>query len=330
MDRNYHVFSDGRLERHDDTIRLAEDDGEKTYLPVERVEAVFLHGQVDFNTRLMSFLDDHGVPLHVFGWNDHYAGSVMPTRGQTSGQTLVEQVRAYDDSERRMPIAREMVAGSIHNMRANIRYYVNRDEPLGPVLERLEDHAASLEDSTAVTELMSVEARARKAYYRLFREVTPSSFAFQGREYNPPKNELNSLISYGNGLLYANTVSAIRTTALDPAISYLHEPGERRYSLSLDIADIFKPVLVDRLILRTLNRGEIQTKHFDEDLGRVLLTEAGRKTFTKRFEESLERTVEHPRLDRHVSYQYLLQIEVYKLKKHVLTGEPYEAFRRWW
>ena len=34
----------------------------------------------------------------------------------------------------------------------------------------------------------------------------------------------------------------------------------------------------------------------------------------KEFDETLERTVEHPMLNRKVSYQYLLQLEAYKLK----------------
>jgi CRISPR-associated protein Cas1 len=153
---------------------------------------------------------------------------------------------------------------------------------------------------------------------------------FGGRQYNPPNNEVNSLISFGNSLVYANCVSAIRATALDPAISYLHEPGERRYSLALDIADLFKPVLTDRVIFRLVNRSQITAEEFETDLNGCLLTESGRETYSKAFEETLEKTVEHPRLDRKVSYQYLLRVEAYKLKKHLLTGEAYVPFERWW
>ena len=177
---------------------------------------------------------------------------------------------------------------------------------------------------------MGVEASARRAYYRTFDAVLPESFNFEKREYNPPPNPVNCLISFGNSLVYANCVSAIRATALDPAVSYLHEPGERRYSLSLDIADLFKPVLTDRLLFRLVNRGQIGRDDFREEVGSCLLTESGRKTFVKEFEETLERTVNHPELSRKVSYQYLLRLEAYKLKKHLLTGESYDAFRRWW
>jgi CRISPR-associated protein Cas1 len=330
MDDNYHIFSDGRVERHNDTVRLVTEDGEKKYLPIENAEALFLHGQVDFNTRLMSFLDDHGVAIHVFGWNDYYSGSVMPERGQTSGQTVVKQVRAYEDDAHRVRIARDVVAGSIHNMRANVAYYDNRDHDFGGVLDALDRRREETKAVETVEEVMGVEASARRAYYATFDDVLPSGFVFNGRRYNPPDNKVNSLISFGNSLVYANVVSAIRATALDPTISYLHEPGERRYSLALDIADLFKPLLTDRVLFRLVNRGQLKADDFETELNSCLLTESGRETFSKEFEETLDRTVEHPQLNRKVSYQYLLRLEAYKLKKHVLTGEPYEPFERWW
>jgi CRISPR-associated protein Cas1 len=130
--------------------------------------------------------------------------------------------------------------------------------------------------------------------------------------------------------VYTNCVSAIRATALDPAVSFLHEPGERRYSLSLDLADVFKPVLSDRVLFRLVNRGQVSPDDFETELNACLLTESGRETVSKEFECTLEKPVEHPTLNRNVSYQYLLRLEAYKLKKHLLTGEAYEPFERWW
>lgn len=330
MDRNYHVFSDGRIERKDDTVRLVTEDDGKKYIPIENAEALFLHGQIDFNTRLVSFLNKQGVAMHVFGWEDYYAGSIMPKRGQTSGRTVVSQVRAYDDKEHRRRLAAAIVSGSIHNMRTNAVYYGGRGHDLETEITDLEDAAERVDDELPIDELMGIEATARKAYYRTFNEILPDEFQLTRREYNPPPNEVNSLISFGNSLVYTNCVSAIRATALDPTISYLHEPGERRYSLSLDLADLFKPVLADRVLFRLVNRGQITRDEFETELGSCLLNERGRQTYSKAFEETLERTIEHPQLNRKVSYQYLMRLEAYKLKKHLLTGEDYEPFKRWW
>ena len=289
-----------------------------------------LREQIEFITRLMSFLNDRTVALHVFGWEDYYSGSVMPKRGQTSGKTVVEQVRAYEDSKHRRRLAAAIVRGSIHNMRTNVVYYDGRDHDLTAIVDELEGIAADVDETLPIDELLGIEATARKAYYRCFNEILPPEFQLSRREYNPPPNEINSLISFGNSLVYANSISAIRATALDPTISYLHEPGERRYSLSLDIADLFKPVLADRVLFRLVNRNQISASDFETELVSCLLIEAGRETYSKAFEETLKRTVDHPKLNRKVSYQYLMRLEAYKLKKHLLTGEAYEPFKRWW
>jgi CRISPR-associated protein Cas1 len=278
----------------------------------------------------MSSLNDEGIAMHVFGWEDYYSGSIMPERGQTSGQMVVAQVRPYHAPEHLPAPARKFTEGSIHKMRANVKYYKGSDHDFGETLARLETQAGLLEPGMDTNELMGVEATARRAYYSIFDDVLPDGFVFQGRQYNPPNNEVNSLISYGNSMVYANIVSAIRATALDPAVSFLHEPGERRYSLALDIADLFKPVLADRVIFRVVNRHQVGLDDFESELNACLLTESGRETFLKALEETLDKTVEHPTLNRKVSYQYLLRVEAYKLKKHLLTGEEYVPFKRWW
>jgi CRISPR-associated protein Cas1 len=327
---NHHIFADGELSRNEGTLRIDTLDGETKYLPVESIDTLYLHGQIDFNTRALGLLNDHGVPVHVFGWNDYYRGSYLPKREQVSGNTVVEQVRAYDDHERRLGIARDVTAASIHNMRANIQYYDGRKEDFGSAVDRLEAQKERVAETTDVDELRGVEATARKIYYRCFDRILRNPFELTKREYNPPTNEANALISFLNSMVYTTCVSAIRKTALDPTIGYVHEPGERRFTLSLDVADIFKPILADRVLFRLVNRQQIGIDDFENDLDGCLLTEDGRLTVLEAYEETLDRTVEHPRLKRNVSYKTLVRTDVYSLKKHVLTGEPYRPTERWW
>lgn len=93
------------------------------------------------------------------------------------------------------------------------------------------------------------------------------------------------MISFGNMMCYAQCLRAIHQTQLNPTISYLHSPGERRFSLSLDISEIFKPIVVDRVIFNVLNKRQIQEKHFDRSLNRCVLNRSGREIFVKALEE---------------------------------------------
>lgn len=327
---NHHVFADGELSRREDTLRLDKLDGEHTYLPIENIHTLYLHGQITFNTRVVGLLNDHAVPVHIFGWKDYYRGSILPKRKHVSGNTVVQQVRTYDEHEKRMEVCRQIIRASIHNMRSNLKYYDNRGHDFSGAIEQLQASHEDVGDTTDVNELRGIESTARKAYYSCFDSILREPFEFTGRNYNPPSNEVNALISYLNAMVYTTCVSAIRKTALDPSIGFVHEPGERRFSLSLDIADIFKPILADRVLFRLVNRQQVTPTDFDDQMEGCLLTEDGRMSVLQEYEKTLDRTVNHPRLKRKVSYKTLVQTDVYSLKKHVLTGEPYRPTERWW
>ena len=151
-----------------------------------------------------------------------------------------------------------------------------------------------------------------------------------GRTRKPPKNEVNALVSFGNMMCYSQCLRAIHQTQLNPTISYLHTPGERRYSLALDIAEIFKPIMVDRVIFKILNKKELREKHFDKQLNKCLLNPAGKKIFVQSFEERLGETIRYRSLNRSVSYKHLIKLECYKLSKHLLNMEEYKLFKMYW
>lgn len=327
---NHHVFADGELSRSENTLRIDTLEGDTKHLPVESIDSLYLHGQIDFNTRVLGVLNENGVPVHVFGWKDYYRGSYLPKRGQVSGNTVVEQVRAFDDSDRRIRIGHQIIQASIHNMRRNLVYYDGRRGDFGSAIDELEQHKNEVPEVDDINELRAIEGNARKTYYECFDRILREPFTLARREYNPPTNETNALISFLNGMVYTTCVSAIRKTALDPTVGFVHEPGERRFTLSLDIADIFKPILADRLIFRLVNRQQISISDFEEELAGCLLTEDGRLTVLEEFEQTLDETIEHPRLNRKVSFKTLVRTDVYSLKKHILTDEPYHATERWW
>lgn len=126
---------------------------------------------------------------------------------------------------------------------------------------------------------------------------------------------INTLISYANTFMYTVCLSELYVTQLNPTISYLHSASERRFSLSLDIAEVFKPLLVDRLIFSLLNKNMITEKDFDKESNFCYMRPAGQQKFLKVFHDRLEETVKHRSLGRNVSYRRLVRLEGYKLIK---------------
>ena len=125
-------------------------------------------------------------------------------------------------------------------------------------------------------------------------------------------------------------LSEIFKTQLDPKVSYLHEPFERRYSLNLDLSEIFKPLIVDRVIFTLINKEMIKPEHFDQELNFCYLNDSGRKIFIQEFDRKLNSTLKYPKLERKVSYRYMLRLECYKLIKNFLEKKPYDSFKIYW
>lgn len=151
-------------------------------------------------------------------------------------------------------------------------------------------------------------------------------FELGKRTRRPPTNRVNALVSFGNSLMYVSVLSEIHRTHLEPRIGFLHTTNQRRYSLNLDVAEIFKPIIVDRVIFTLLNRGALQARDFRDAGEGVFLTEKGRKTFLEAYETRLKDTVKHEKLGRSVSYRRLIRVELYKLEKHLLEDEPYQRY----
>ena len=357
MPRDHYLFSNGRLRRRQNTLwfEKATDErspgievgdtaapsgtltGEKAVLPVEAVDALHLFGEVDINSKLIVFLAQQRIPLHIYDYYGNYAATLYPREYLLSGRLTVAQAKHYLRATKRMVLARAFVEAALFNIRRTLLYYEKRVAEAGPVREALsiiEREAARVPHEPDVPELMAVEGRSRDAYYRAWPAMlgtASEAFPFDGRSRRPPSNPLNAAISFGNALCYALCLKALHRTALDPTISYLHEPGDRRYSLALDLAEVFKPLLVDRAIFRLIKTGRIKPKHFEPRLGGVYLTEVGRRRFVEAWDERLRRTVKHRGLKRHVSYERLVRLDAYRLVRHLTDpADPYQGFRAWW
>ena len=141
---------------------------------------------------------------------------------------------------------------------------------------------------------------------------------------------INSLISFVNSLIYAKVLSEIYHTQLNPTISYLHEPGVRRFSMCLDVSEVFKPLIGDRLIFSLLNRKQITEDSFTKELNFLHLKKESSRLIAQELEQRLKKTIMHKELGKKVSYQYLIRLEIYKLIKHLIGEKQYEGFKIWW
>ena len=329
--RDYYITRAGRLRRSENTIDFELASGTKRTIPLNDIKSIHLFSETDLNSKVLIFLNQHGVPVHFYNYYGYYSGSFYPREKLVSGVIVVKQVEHYNEVEKRLYLAREFIDTAIHNILQNLVHYRDSGKDVSMFIEKIRSEAATLESRASVPDIMGVEGRSREIYYSSFDTILREGFAFERRSKQPPENRLNALISFGNSLLYATTLSEIYHTQLHPAISYLHEPGERRFSLALDLAEVFKPIIVDRAIFNLINNRIIKPEeHFALELNSCYLNEEGRRIFIQEYEKRLSMTLHHARLKRHVSYQRLIRIEAFKLVRHLLGEGRYNGFKSKW
>lgn len=298
-------------------------------LPIEGVSEFHIFGNVSINSALLNFLGKKGVLLHFFDYYGNYTGSFFSKEQFLAGQVRMKQAELALDGQRRLSLARKIVEGSIFNLRVNLLYYNSRGKDVEAYANALTEINRAARKTVSINELMAYEGNARKVYYQAVNKIV-SPWSMPNRNRQPPLDPVNSLISLGNSLLYARCISELYRTQLDPCISFLHEPGVRRFSLALDLAEIFKPVIVDRTIFKALNRNQIQHKDFAPFEGGIILKSKARKVFINLLDEKFKQTIQHRGLNRSISYRRLIRLEAYKLVKHIMNIEQYQPWHSRW
>lgn len=330
MQQSFYVYNNGDLKRKDNTLRFTSYDGEKRDIPIERISDIYVMSEMSFNTTFLSYISQYGIPIHFFNYYNFYTGSFYPKESNLAGQLLVNQVQHYTEYDKRLLIAKKFIQAAADNIYRNLRYYNGRDKNVSDYMKDIDSLRTGLVGVKSIQELMGIEGNIRKKYYAAWSVIINQEIEFDKRVMHPPDNMINSLISFVNSLVYTRTLSEIYHTQLNPTISYLHEPGIRRYSLCLDISEVFKPLIGDRLIFSLLNRKQITEKSFTKELNYLHLKKDASKLIVSEFEKKMKQTIMHKELGRQISYQYLIRLEAYKLIKHLIGEKEYEGFRIWW
>ncbi len=283
--------------------------------------------EVTINSKLLDFLSRNHIIVHFFNYYEGYSGTFFPRDQYSSGKLMIKQVNAFERD--RLVIAKAIVKGIGENIYEVLYHYYkhNKKEVKSTIDFIRTDFYNLLERADSIKFVLAVEGDLWQRFYSEFKYILPEEFILDKRVRRPPDNPINALISFGNTLLYTKTISAIYQTHLDQRISFLHEPTEGRFSLSLDLCEVFKPIIVFRTIFNLVNNRKLQVeKHFEKKVNYCILNEEGRNIFIQEFEERIESVFIHTSLKRKVSYRTAIKLDCYKLIKYLMEGKEFVPF----
>ena len=302
---NIYLYEDGEL-IYDENIKFITDNN-ALVIPYMTVRNIFiLSKNVRIDTNLILKLSSFNINLFIFDpKNNNYS---LLGNDYSNGINTLNESRCYLDDNIRLYISKQILLSAFNNMLSVLNYYKIKDKTVNRFISNLN----YIKD---INSLLILEAKIRKRYYSHFNEIINNDFIFKKRTFNPAKDEINVLISFGNSLLYKDCLIGIFSANLNPKISYLHSSNERITSLEYDISEIYKPIIVDRCIFTCINKKIITKDDFITKDGSIYLKVDAKNKFIEQYHKKLKSSMSIN--SRRVTYEELIKNDCIKLRRFV-------------
>lgn len=294
-------------------------------LPLVRLDHIVVWNGVTVTDDLMHRCAADGRSVTWLTRNGRFLARVS---GPQSGSPMLRlaQYHAHDDVDHRLDLARRFVAGKLHNyrqlvLRAARDQQGSRQSGLREIAERHGTALADLRSATNLTEMLGIEGRAAREYFQGLGLLSPG--ASSGRTRRPPTDPVNCLLSFGYGMLRVAVHGAVEQVGLDPYVGYLHGIRPNKPSLALDLMEELRPLLVDRLVMTLVNRGQVTPGHTRAlPGGSVELTDAGRRLFLEQWSNARAREWPHAGVGRSVLAALIPLTQARLLARHLRGDAP--------
>lgn len=285
------------------------------------VSQVSIYGNVQISSQAMRAMFDQQVPVCWFSYGGWFQGIA---HGLPSKHVDLRRRQVAIAAQAGLPIAQRMIEGKIRNSRTLLRR--NSRSEVKPILEQLKATADQTAEVDTIESLLGVEGAAARLYFSRFsamlKDDSLGTFDFQGRNRRPPRDPINCLLSYGYSLLAKDLTAVALAVGFDPYLGVFHKPRFGRPALALDLAEEFRPLIADSVVVNVINNGEIQENGFIVRAQGVALTQQGRRSFIAAYERRLDQEVTHPVYGYKITYRRVLEVQARMLGAYLLGEIP--------
>jgi CRISPR-associated protein Cas1 len=308
------------------------------------LDEVLVFGAITLTPHAIAALLRRGLDVVFLTARGRYLGRLMPPNSRNV-QLRLAQVEKLRDGDLALRMARAVVWGKISNQR-NLLLRAQREmkrQDLARAIGGMREMLASVETAPDLEVVRGLEGQAAALYFgSLGKCVRNPAFAFERRTRRPPRDPANAVLSFGYTLLGMLLESFVLRAGLDPMLGFFHAPEHGRPSLALDILEEFRPVVVDGLMLRLLNRRELAPEDFEsldaeeEGDGRqdgaeesgasprgVWLSDTGRRIFFRGWGRRLREALFYPPRRQALTIEQILRQQVFQVAR-VIRGDQGE------
>lgn len=324
-----HLLAHGdRVGRSGETLKITPRDGAETVLPIEDIEEIVLHGYAQVSTQAIALCAYKNIPIHWISAGGNYLCTLNSGTGRV--QRRIAQYEYMSKPENQLSLAKRTVENRMNNQIQVVLRQSRGDKPLRQSLTKhvrqMRKLKSNVKEASCADSLRGYEGACANTYFdalkRILADKVPEEFRFEKRSRRPPQDRFNAILSFGYSLLYKEVMSAVLVVGLEPSLGYYHRPRSSAYPLALDVMELFRVPIWDIPVLASLSK---KIWHPADDFlitpDKVWLSDNGRKKAIELFENRLNDTWKHPKLDYSLSYKRHVELEVRLLEKVWMDGK---------
>lgn len=305
-------------------------------IPLHNLEAICTFGYAGASPSLMHACASKNIALTFLSRSGRFLARVI---GESKGNVVLRktQYRISDNETESAKVARNFIFAKIANQKW-ILERTTRDYPMRvdvPVFKQISSDLSRTLKEILQTEdleiLRGLEGQAANNYFKCFDQMIlqqKESFFFKTRNRRPPTDNVNALLSLAYTLLSHDVSAALEAVGLDAYVGFLHRDRPGRASLALDVMEELRSVVADRFVLKLINKKILTASDFlQKENGAVLLTDDGRKTFIKAWQERKQETLTHPFLNEKINWGLVPHVQAMLLARYLRGDlEEYPPF----
>jgi len=317
------ITKQGKLYRADNSIVFLDENKIKTKIPIKKITQIDIYSNITFDSEMLKLLYKYNIGINFYDhWSDKNYAEINMYNNKGSEKILVKQIEVYQTQ--RIQYIKKIYFGIQLNLIELLKKYQKRVDIGKKITKKINEIRKINFNNIKINNYLSYEANMWNIFYSsLELIIKKEDFIFTNRSKRPPENKINALISFINTKLYFVVNNEIKKTKLDNRIGFIHElTEESRFSLALDISEIFKPFFTYYFIINNINNKKITKSDFKDE---IFLNETGLRKINKLFYDYMNETIYNKKLKRNISYQYLIKLECYKLIKSIYNIEEYNA-----
>ena len=195
-------------------------------------------------------------------------------------------------------------------------------------LETLKKLFHKAKTAKLIESLLGIEGAASAIYFRLFGKCFELPWKFETRSANPPKNEINALLSLSYTLIYNRLTTNLNLIGFDVYQGFFHQVRNGHAALASDLMEEFRQPIADSLVLRLIRRKQLKITDFTREKGEIRLSAAAQKVFFAEFEAKMNSKRQTDlQGGQNLSYTNIIKYQAYHFAR-VINGEEdsYESF----